>query len=354
MVQPRAVYAASVEQTILPVLSIIVPVYNEAPSIRPLADELHAVLEKIGQSYEVLWIDDASDDTTPQILLDLQRERPQNRSYRLAQNTRKSGALLAGFRLARGDVIVTMDGDGQDNPASLPDLLQMIADGADVAVGWRQQRADPCSKRMNSYLINGLASLLLRQRLHDMNTGFKAFSHRAAAAVQFQGSLYRFVPHLLQAEGFVVREVAVLHRRRQAGKSKFTLRHRYRGLIDMIAVMFITRCRKRPLRLFASVGLPLFATGLAVFSWLTVGWFLGHPIGTRPLYFASLFLMIVGVQVLSLGVIGTLIMEWHHRSQAIEVTALPVPSGLVPGALRRFDGRKVHAIFGRDAIATRR
>jgi glycosyltransferase involved in cell wall biosynthesis len=230
-------------------LSVIIPVYNEAGTVLSLAAELTAVLEESGREFEVIWIDDGSADETPQLLVRVSEWDSRHRAYRLPRNTHKSGALQAGFDLAGGAVVVTMDGDGQDDPRCLPDVLAALERGADVVIGWRQSRADPLSKRLTSRVFNALTSALLGRRLRDMNSGFKAFGAAAVAAVSFSGSLYRFVPHLLAAGGHQVIEVPVTHRPRQAGRTKFTLRHRCRALLDLVTVMRLMRGQQKPLAL---------------------------------------------------------------------------------------------------------
>ena len=230
-------------------LSVIIPVYNEAGAILALAAELTAALTDNGGEFEVIWIDDGSTDETPEHLRRVTAWDVRHRAYRLARNSRKSGALQSGFALARGLTIVTMDGDGQDDPGSLPTLLRALDEGADVAVGWRRERSDPLGKRLYSAIFNLLTSLCLGRRFHDMNSGFKAFGPAAAAAASFPGSLYRFVPHLLAAAGYKVQEIAVHHRPRLTGRTKFTLRHRCRALIDLLTVTWLIRYRQTPLAL---------------------------------------------------------------------------------------------------------
>ncbi|MDD5469863.1 MAG: glycosyltransferase family 2 protein [Candidatus Peribacteraceae bacterium] len=292
----------------MPSISLIIPVYNEGKNIPLLYGEIREAVENWDEELEILFIDDHSSDNTPNVIADIVKNDSRVRGFRLLRNTKKSGALELGFLEAQGDIIVTLDGDMQDDPHEMPKILQAIHDGADVVIGWRQQRADTMGKLLPSAVINRLTDWVLGQQLHDMNSGFKAFRRDTVQCMSFQGSLFRFLPHLLQIEGFDVREVPVLHRGRMHGKSKFSLRHRLRSLFDLGTVFFLAKYGDRPMHFFGTIGLLIFAAGVGCSAYLSVLWWQGMGVGHRPLLMLAILLLIIGVQVVSIGFIGELLL----------------------------------------------
>ena len=290
-----------------PTVSIVVPVFNEEESLRQLCKEIHEAMQHEACSYEVIFVDDASKDGSAAVIRELVQKDSCVRGARMRCNTRKSGALEAGFALARGDRIVTMDADLQDDPQDIPYLLAAL-DDAEVAIGWRKGRRDGVGKLLPSFIINHLANLLLMKRFHDMNCGFKAYRRRVIERIPLHGSLYRFIPHLLQMEGFRVVEVAVHHRRRRYGASKFSLDHRLRGAFDLCTVFFLTRYGNRPLHFFGMLGGIVFAVGFVNFLYLFFLWQQGQGIGDRPLLLFSLIAMVIGIQIGMVGFIGELLL----------------------------------------------
>ncbi|MDD5103302.1 MAG: glycosyltransferase family 2 protein [Candidatus Peribacteraceae bacterium] len=211
-------------------LSLIIPVFNEAPNLQPLYGELKEALSRLHQAAEILFVDDASTDRTSDAIRGLQATDPRIRGFRLHQNSDKGGALAVGFREARGDILVTMDGDLQNDPADIPLLLQAFAEGADLATGWRRERADPPGKRLASACFNIGMSCVFRHRLHDANTGFKALRKETALTVPLTQGLFRFLPFILARRGMTIREVPVHHRPRRNGRTKFRLSRRASSL----------------------------------------------------------------------------------------------------------------------------
>jgi len=291
-----------------PHVSIIIPLLNEEENITQLWKETVAIVEGMGIPFEIILADDGSTDSTAERIHALVRGDPRVRGIHLRHNTRKAGALEAGFSIAQGEIIITMDGDLQDDPSGIPALFHAVAEGADVAVGWRKERQDSIGKIYPSYLINLLANIVLRQRFHDMNSGFKAYKRTVIEHIPFHGSLFRFIPHLLHIEGFKVQEVPVHHRKRTAGTSKFSLEHRIRGMLDLCTVFFLTRYGNRPLHFFGMLGGILFVLGFINFAYLMVIWWNGVGIGGRPLLLFSLISMVIGIQIASIGFIGELLL----------------------------------------------
>jgi len=300
----------------MPSISLIIPVYNEAENIRSLHKEICEVMRERGYSFELLFIDDHSTDQTASIIADIVKNDSNVRGFRLLRNTKKSGALQLGLQEAKGDVLITLDGDMQDDPHEIPKLLEAIHSGADVAIGWRKEREDTVGKLIPSAVINRLTNWILGQQLHDMNSGFKAFRRETVHCMSFQGSLFRFLPHLLQIEGFNVQEIPIHHRRRQCGASKFSLRHRLRSLFDLGTVYFLSKYGDRPMHFFGAIGLCIFAAGLACSGYLFMLWIQGMGVGNRPLLMLAILLLIIGVQVVSIGFIGELLLYLRQRNNS--------------------------------------
>lgn len=220
-------------------ISIIVPVFNEAESLTPLCKE---IVDAMGSHpFELILVDDGSTDATAYIITGLCAKDSRILGFRLLRNTGKGGALSVGMRCAHGDPIITLDGDLQNDPRDIPLLLAALAGGADVALGWRQERADPPGKRWASVLFNVLCRATFGRKLHDANTGFKALRRSAAESLPLSGSLFRFLPHLLAKNGWSVVEVPVHHHPRRFGRTKFTLGHRLRGLPDLFLALTVAR-----------------------------------------------------------------------------------------------------------------
>ena len=297
-------------------LSLVIPAYNEEDNIPVLYNEILQALEPLSVTFEILFINDKSSDGTEKAIQELAKKDDRVHGFSLQRNTRKSGALELGFHEARGDIVITLDADLQDDPNEIPKLLAAIENGADVAIGWRANRLDSIGKRLPSLCVNTLSNIMLGQHFHDMNCGFKAYRKEAIGSIIFYGSLFRFIPHLLQRNGFHVEEVAIQHRQRKYGVSKFSWRHRLRGVFDLCTVFFIVKYGDRPLHFFGAVGFAIFSCGFASSSYLFSIWIRGTGVGTRPLLFFSVLLLIVGVQIASIGLIGELIIYTKSRRES--------------------------------------
>lgn len=291
-----------------PYLSAVVPVFDEVDSLPAFHAELLAALAAIGREFEVVYVDDGSTDGSTELLQKLHLERADViRVIVLRRNFGKSGALSAGFDSARGEILVTLDADGQDVPGELPRLLAELDQGGyDLVGGWRQQRDDRLVKRMTSRWYNAVTRTLSGLPLQDCNTGFKALRREVAEELPLYGEFHRFVPVLAHDLGFRVGEVPVRHRPRQAGTSKYLSVMRFpKTLLDLLTVLFLTRFADRPLYLFGGLGAALSLGGVAVLAYLSVlKLFFGQGIGQRPLLFFGILALLVGVQLVGTGFIG--------------------------------------------------
>lgn len=313
-----------------PVLSVVIPVFNEEESLEPLSAELLEALEAQSHPWEVVFVDDGSRDGTARILGQLCAREPRFRAIILRRNFGKASALETGFAAARGAYLVTMDGDLQDDPKDIPALLQPILDDeADLVSGWKYPRRDPLSKTAPSRLYNATARVLTGLPLHDMNCGLKAYRAEVVRELSLYGDMHRYIPVLADGAGFIVTEVKTNHRPRKFGHSKYSAGRFVRGLLDLLTVLFITRYRRRPLHLIGVGALGLALLGFAILAWLSVQWFGGTAIGGRPLLILGVLLLLMSGQVLSFGLLAEL-MTWHYhrKSTPVPVRTVHGPDGM--------------------------
>jgi glycosyltransferase involved in cell wall biosynthesis len=299
------------------VISVVVPVYNEERSVALLYDELSSALEPLGRDWEAIFVDDGSTDGSFAALTRLHASAENVRVVRLRRNFGKAAALVAGFDQARGETIVTLDGDLQDDPAEIPRLLAKLDEGFDLVTGWKARRRDPVSRRVLSRVFNSVTSRLSGVRLHDMNCGLKAYRAEVVHGLRIYGELHRFIPVLAHYRGFRIAELPVNHRPREHGRSRYGVERYLRGFLDLLTVSFIGRYRQRPLHLFGGLGLVLGLVGIAILVYLTVVKAMGHAIGQRPLLTLGVLLVVVGMQFFSLGLISEMITS-HHEERAAE------------------------------------
>jgi len=293
-------------------LSIVVPVYNEAGSLEPLYAEIAAAVGPYGP-FEVVFVDDGSTDDSLSVMERVAAAHEGVRIVRLRRNFGKAAALTHGFAETRGDLVVTMDGDRQDDPAEIPKLLAKLNEGYDLVSGWKQSRQDPVSKTLPSKFFNWTVRKSTGVSLHDFNCGLKAYRRAVIEHVKVYGELHRYIPVLASDLGFRVTEVKVAHRRRTSGRSKYGWRRYARGYLDLLTVLFLGRYRQRPQHLFGGIGTMMVVVGVLIDLYLTIDKFFGHPIGQRPLLLLGTLLIIVGIQLLSLGLIGELITQARAR-----------------------------------------
>ena len=298
-------------------LSIVIPVCNEEESVGPLLEELAETLDARGDPWEAVFVDDGSTDGTFAALTQLHHERPNVRIVRLRRNFGKAAALQAGFGHALGDLIVTIDGDGQDDPAEIPRLLAKLEEGFDLVTGWKTRRRDPLSRRLPSKLFNAVTGRISGVRLHDMNCGLKAYRAEVVQGLRIYGELHRYIPVLAHYRGYRVAELPVNHRPREHGRSRYGVERYLRGFLDLLTVTFMGRYSRRPLHLFGGLGLVLTLLGFIVLVYLTALKISGEGIGQRPLLTLGVLFVVVGMQFLSLGLLSELITS-HHEERSGE------------------------------------
>lgn len=288
-------------------LTLVIPAYNESQCLPTLIHQISDVVGELELVYEILVINDGSTDNTNIVCAELIQQHPQMQMIEMLGNTGKAHALQVGFQQARGDIVIMMDGDLQDDPNEIPRFLAEIEKGYDVVVGWKKRRQDPLEKTLPSRLFNKVTSIMVGLNLHDYNCGFKAFRRYALANLSIYGDLHRFIPALLFKQGFKVTEIPVEHHPRTTGKSKYGFERYYRGFFDLITVLFLTNFLNRPLHLIGGVGLLAFIAGLGIDTYLAILWFMGdRPIGNRPLLTFGTLLIIVGVQTFLNGLLAEL------------------------------------------------
>lgn len=295
-------------------LSVVIPLYNEADSLRELKAELDAAAA--GRTREYVFVDDGSTDGSLDVLRELHRADPGHvRVLSFRANQGKSAALAAGFEAARGDYVVTLDADLQDDPAEIPRLLAELQAGADLVCGWKKSRRDPVTKRWPSKLFNAVTARTSGVRLHDFNTGLKGYRADVIKTVRVYGELHRFIPVLAAWHGFTVRELPVHHRPRKFGQSKFGASRFLKGFFDLVTVMFITRRARSPLYFFGMVALAFLVAGVAIDAWFVVQWFQGYGMRVRPLMLIGVGLVIVGIQIGSMGLLAEMISAQRAERQ---------------------------------------
>jgi glycosyltransferase involved in cell wall biosynthesis len=289
-------------------VSIVVPFLNEAASLAELHHKITAAMALLPQSHEILFVDDGSDDGGEFLAEEIAESDARVRLIRFTRNFGKAAALSAGMAQARGDVIITMDADLQDDPKEIPRFLAKLDEGYDVVSGWKQTRHDPIGKTLPSKVFNRMTAKLFDVDLHDINCGFKAYTRRAAQHLNLYGELHRFTPALLHAAGYRVTEIAVEHHPRMHGVSKYGPMRMIKGLLDIATVKLVTRYQSRPLHFFAMLGLPLLLVGLGFISYLSTLWMLDMgPIGNRPLLLIGVLFVVTGTQVLGVGLVAELL-----------------------------------------------
>jgi glycosyltransferase involved in cell wall biosynthesis len=296
--------------------TIVVPLYNEQESLSTLVGELDRAFAAMPPGeVEYIFVDDGSQDGSWSIIQRLAKENPRVRGIRLRRNFGKAAALTAGFEAARGEIVFTLDGDLQDDPAEIPRFLEKLGQGYDVVSGWKRTRHDPWHKVYPSRVFNRMVSDLTGCRLHDHNCGFKVYKRQVLREVGIYGELHRFVPVLAHARGFRVGEIEVKHRARRFGASKYGIARFVKGFLDLMTVRFLTRFSQRPLHVLGATGLVMLVLGGLGLSYLAFLWILDRgPIGTRPLLFYSAALLGVGTQLVSLGILAELVTSYNIRA----------------------------------------
>jgi glycosyltransferase involved in cell wall biosynthesis len=291
-------------------LSLVIPVYNEEKSLAPLYQEINTTVGRGPLETEVILVDDGSTDSSWAEIAKLARADSRVRGIRFRRNFGKAAALSAGFADVRGEVVITLDADLQDDPAEIPNLLAKLHEGFDLVNGWKRVRLDPWHKTIPSRVFNWMIRAVSGLNLHDHNCGLKCYRTEVVKEIRLYGELHRFITLLAHARGFRVTELEVQHRKRMYGKSKYGARRFVKGTLDLLTVHVLTAFGERPLHLLGVIGLLAFVggcLGLAYLAWL---WMLGYrPIGNRPILIYSVASLLLGAQMLTVGVLAELIIS---------------------------------------------
>lgn len=292
-------------------ISVLLPAYNEADNLPEVIPAISAALDGIGRTWEILVVDDGSNDGTRTVMSGLRSDRV--RYIRLRRNAGKSAALSIGLGHVRGDLIVLMDADGQDDPDELPKLLAELDHGVDLVTGRRAVRNDRFVKRNTSKVYNGVTAKVTGVPGKDFNSGFKVMRRDVAETLEMYGELHRYIPVLAVWNGFKVGEVDVEHHERLHGSSKFGRARFWRGFLDLVTVKFLTTYTSRPFHLFGGVGFVIGGLGTGLLVWMLVSKVLGNAIGDRPALQLGVLLVVVGVQMASLGLLAELVVNLRRR-----------------------------------------
>ncbi|HQY21756.1 MAG TPA: glycosyltransferase family 2 protein [Ignavibacteria bacterium] len=289
-------------------ISVVIPLYNEEDSLQELSDSLKRTFDSLKCNYEVLFIDDGSTDNSFQKIKEINRKDNNFKCIKFRRNYGKSAALSKGFKAAKGNIIITMDADLQDDPSEIPELLKVLNSGYDLVSGWKKVRYDPFIKKHTSKIFNYFTSKLSGVRLHDFNCGLKAYKRDVIKSVKIYGEMHRYIPALAHLSGFKVTEKPVKHHARKYGVTKFGASRFVNGFLDLLTVSFTNKYMKRPLHFFGSLGILISMAGFFISFYLVVLKFLeGMPLSDRPLFLVGIFMMVVGIQFLSLGLIAEMI-----------------------------------------------
>jgi glycosyltransferase involved in cell wall biosynthesis len=302
--------------TNIPQVSIVIPLLNEEESLRELFTLINETMRRIKMSYEIIFVDDGSTDKSFEVLTALHTEHPKiNKVISFRRNFGKSAALSAGFKEAQGEYIITMDADLQDDPNEIPSLIETLGDSYDLVSGWKKKRQDSIIFTLPSQLANTITSKITGLRIHDLNCGLKVYRKIVAKELKIYGDLYRYIPILAHQAGFRVGEKIVQHHPRKFGHSKYTVGKFYRGFLDLLTILFTAKYIRRPLHLFGVWGIVSFVIGAAIDGYLSIEWFLGlTAISNRPLFLVGFLFIIIGVQFISLGLLGEMISR-HERNE---------------------------------------
>lgn len=296
-------------------LSVVVPVYNEEESLSHFYSELTSSLKKITSDYEIVFVDDGSRDKSLQMLQDLAKKDKRLRVFSFRRNLGKAEALSLGFLKAKGEVIVTLDADLQDQPSEIANLLAKHHEGYDVVCGWRKNRKDASKMKMISKMFNYILNNAFDLEVHDYNCGLKLYKAEAAKSIHLYGGLHRFIPILVYEQGFSVTELPVHHEPRKFGKSKYGFSKVFKDLPDMFTMLFLVKYMKQPLHFFGAVGGVLSALGGVILLYLSILHFMGQSIGRRPLLIFAVLFVVAGLQVFFTGFLAELLINLSQRGE---------------------------------------
>ena len=303
-----------------PFLSIVVPLLNEEESLPELHRQISAVMKEMRKSYEVIFIDDGSIDGSFEVLKSLHAGDRNLKAIRFRRNFGKAAALSVGFKEARGEFVVTMDADLQDDPKEIPGLIAAMGESYDLVSGWKQKRYDPFSKTAPSRFFNFVTGKMTGIPIHDFNCGLKAYRRDVVKNVNVHGELHRYIPALAHWAGYRVTEKVVQHRPRKYGKTKYGISRFFKGFLDLLTVLFTTRYIRRPLHLFGLWGIVSFIIGAAIDIYLSIEWMLGRTsLSNRPLFLVGFLFIIIGVQFVSIGLLGEMITRQERNEETYSI-----------------------------------
>lgn len=293
-------------------LSVVVPLYNEEGSVAELYRKIYEAVQKIGRPFEIIFVDDGSKDGT----LEAARKLSPLKLIAFRKNFGQTAAFDAGFKEAKGEIIITLDGDLQNDPADIPLLLEKMAEGYDVVSGWRHKRQDPWSKKIPSRIANLLRKMLIRDDIHDSGCSLKAYKRECFKNVDLFGEMHRFIPAILQLEGYRVGEVKVSHHPRIHGVTKYNWKRGFKGFVDMISIWFWRKYSHRPLHLFGASGVVLSFVGGAILFWMTIEkFYFGGSLSERMWPIVGIFFVLVGVQLFISGLLADIAVRNYYQGR---------------------------------------
>jgi glycosyltransferase involved in cell wall biosynthesis len=298
-------------------ISIVIPVFNEEKNLKPLLDQIKDSMERMGVSFEIIFVDDGSTDGTFETLQELHGQDKSLKVIRFRKNFGQTAALSAGFDHSKGNIIITLDGDLQNDPADIPRLIEKLNEGYDIVSGWRHKRKDPfISRRLPSMIANKLISFITNVKLHDYGCSLKAFRKEVIKNIRLYGEMHRFIPAVASWIGISVAELKVNHKPRKQGKSKYGISRTIKVILDLITVKFLLSYSTRPIQIFGLIGFISSAIGGIILMYLSfIRLVLQEPIGGRPLLLLGVLLFFIGVQFVSMGLLAEIQARTYHESQ---------------------------------------
>jgi len=307
----------------LSLISLVIPVYNEEESLVELYNQIREALEPSTHDFEILFIDDGSQDKSLQIMHELSKADPRVKAIGFQRNHGKATALNTGFQKCEGDYVITMDADLQDDPNEVLELIAILDSGWDMVSGWKKVRHDPIGKRWPSKLYNFTVSSLSGIPIHDFNCGLKAYTRKVVKNIELYGEMHRYIPVLAKQKGFSCTEKVVSHRARKYGESKYGIKRLFTGYLDLFTVMFLGTYMRKPMHFFGLAGMILLVLGMGILAFLSFQWFRQYFFGTgqwiagRPIFYIGMLLSIIGGQFISMGLLGELITSSLHKENPV-------------------------------------
>jgi glycosyltransferase involved in cell wall biosynthesis len=301
-------------------LSIVIPAFNEQDNINPLYEELKEVLSGTGRTYEILFVDDGSTDATFSRMEELHTRDPAVKVIKFKKNFGQSAAMKAGFDHAKGRIIVTMDGDLQNDPHDIPALYEkLFSEDYDVVCGWRSRRNDSPLKKVFSKIANGIRIMFTGESIHDSGCSLRAYTRNSVANIELYGELHRYIPAMLIWEGYRVGEMKTNHRERAFGKTKYNWQRLGKGSLDLLVITFWQKYSTRPMHIFGALGFVMGSVGFVIVMYLGLTRLIfGSPLTGRPLFLVGLFLLVLGMQFIALGIIADVLLKVYHGQSGRE------------------------------------